>query len=77
MTKRPKASASTELLTLQETQVRLKCSRRKVYMLGAQGRLDIVKFDHSTRVTQASIERLLGEIAATPWVPGAPKKQSA
>ena len=76
--KKPKASAhiSNDLLTMQETQDKLKCSRRKVYMLGAQGRLDIVKFDHSTRVTQASIERLLGEITATPWIPGAPKKSA-
>jgi hypothetical protein len=74
--KKPKPAAPTGLLTLQETQDKLKCSRRKVYMLGEQGRLDLCKFDGSTRVTQASIERLMSEIVNTPWAPGATKKQA-
>ena len=58
------AKRKNNLLTLQEVQEALQCGRRKVYMLGAQGRLDLVKFDRSTRVTRLSVDRLMNKIAA-------------
>lgn len=40
----------------------LNCSRKKIYQLAREGRLDMVKFDFQTRITDRSLRRLLDEI---------------
>jgi hypothetical protein len=40
----------------------LRCSRRKVYYLAEQGRLDLVKLDYGSRITDESLRKLLDEI---------------
>jgi Helix-turn-helix domain len=75
--KKPKAITPADLLTLDETQTELKCSRRRVYLLAKAGRLHLVKFGANTRVTRASIDALVAQIASTPWVPAVGKKESA
>jgi excisionase family DNA binding protein len=75
--KKPKAAAPSDLLTIDEAMAALRVSRRKIYMLAAQGRLDLLKFDHGTRVSQTSLDRLIAEITSTPWAPAAAKKGSA
>jgi hypothetical protein len=54
----------TGLCTIQQAQKMLGCSRSKIYALRDQGRLELVKFDHRTKVTQSSLEKLLAEIKA-------------
>jgi len=40
----------------------LRCGRKKVYELGRRGDLKLVKFDSGTRVTDASLRKLLDDI---------------
>jgi excisionase family DNA binding protein len=68
--KKRRAPFSTldELLTLDEAQEALRCSRRRIYLLGSQGRLRLVKFGGSTRITGTSLRQLISEIASGPAV---------
>jgi excisionase family DNA binding protein len=61
-----------ELLTMQQVQDALRCSRAKIYMLVRQGRLRLVKFDRSARITATSLQQLIQEIANAPPPPPAP-----
>lgn len=56
-----KASAERGLLSLDQAQEELECSRSKVYRLGRLGKLELVKFDTRTMVTEDSLRRLLSE----------------
>lgn len=58
------------LLTIQQVQDTLQCSRRKIYQLAKANRLEMVKFDGATRVTERSLNDLLRSIAAKPWQAG-------
>lgn len=64
--KRVASSTLNELLTVDEAQEALRCSRRKIYRLAGQGRLRLVKFDRSARVTASSLQQLISEIAGSP-----------
>jgi excisionase family DNA binding protein len=48
--------------TIAETAEYLKCSKRKVYELKREGRLEFVKFDHQNRVTERSLLKLMADI---------------
>ena len=50
------------LRKIEEVQNILRCSRSKVYELGAAGRLELVKLDRATRITDSSIRRLVNEL---------------
>jgi len=54
------------LMTMEEVMTLLKCKRTKVYSLGAEGRLQLRKFDRNIRITRASVARLLHEIKSNP-----------
>lgn len=62
----PTKKQSAELLTLPQAQEALGCSRSKIYLLAKENRLRLVKFDHGTRITAASLQALLRKIARTP-----------
>lgn len=68
MTKMDAQSAEDErgLHTIQEAQLILHCSRGKIYQLHRAGKLELVKFDRSTRVTERSLIRLLKEVINKP-----------
>lgn len=55
-------SENFDWLTIAETADVLKCSQRKVTDLCRDGRLEVVMFDHSKRVTKRSLNRLLSQI---------------
>jgi excisionase family DNA binding protein len=57
-----------ELLTLQEAQAALRCSKPTIYQLGRQGRLRLVKFGRGTRITGTSLRQLISEIASGPAI---------
>ena len=59
----PEALAD-EFRTIPQAAEMLGCSRSKIYLLAHQKRLELVKFDHFTRVTVKSLQRLLKEIKA-------------
>lgn len=50
------------LRTVHEAADMLKCSVSKIYRLKAEGRLEFVKLDNMSRVTERSIQRLLSEM---------------
>lgn len=50
------------LHTIAEAQAALRCSRTKIYSLWKAGRLELVKFDRGTRVTDRSLQKLLREL---------------
>lgn len=52
------------LVTIQEAMDALACSRSKIYSLGKEGRLTVVRFDGRSRVTAASLKRLLKNLLA-------------
>lgn len=57
-----RASAQHGLLSFAEAQEQLQCGRTKIYALGRAGKLDLVKFDTRTMVTEKSLQKLLNEI---------------
>jgi len=50
------------LLTILQAQEFLGCGKKKIYQLHREGRLDLRKLGHSTRVTEASLRRLVNEL---------------
>ena len=50
------------LLSISQAAEFLSCGRTKVYSLHRQGKIEIVKLGHSTRVTEASLRRLIEEL---------------
>jgi excisionase family DNA binding protein len=64
MTKKSESATEDQfgLRTIAEAATALKCSPKKIYRLQRQGRLEFVKLDHSTRVTERSLQKLLSEI---------------
>jgi excisionase family DNA binding protein len=40
----------------------LNCGKKKIYQLHRAGKIDMVKLGHSTRVTEASLRRLINEL---------------
>ena len=62
MSPRKRKSEITGLLTIQQAQDKLQCSRSKIYLLGHAGRLELVKFDRSTRVTERSMQKLIDDL---------------
>jgi excisionase family DNA binding protein len=52
--------------TIAEAMNVLRCSKSKIYALHRQGRLELVKFDRATRVTERSLQKLLDQLETTP-----------
>jgi excisionase family DNA binding protein len=52
--------------TIAEAAAALRCGRDKIYRLEKAGRLEFVKFDRRTLVTERSLQRLLDEIFTSP-----------
>ena len=50
------------LLSISQAMLFLKCGKKKLYQLNREGRIDMVKLGHSTRVTEASLRRLVNEL---------------
>jgi excisionase family DNA binding protein len=50
------------LRTIPEVQKILRASRSKIYDLGAEGRLELVKLGRSTRITDRSIKKLVSDL---------------
>jgi excisionase family DNA binding protein len=48
--------------TIEQTMSILQCSRSKVYRLWREGRLEFVKFDRGTRVTDRSLKKLMTDL---------------
>jgi hypothetical protein len=46
------------LRTIAQVRIRLSCSTSKVYSLMRDGRLEMVKLDRGTRITERSLRRL-------------------
>ena len=47
------------LLSISQAMLFLKCGKKKLYQLNRDGKIDMVKLGHSTRVTEASLRRLI------------------
>lgn len=54
------------LVTVRRASELLDCSSVMIYRLHREGKLELVKFRDRTRVTEASLERLLREITESP-----------
>lgn len=52
--------------SIADAMARLGCSRWKIYALARESRLELVKFDSRTKVTERSLQRLLQEIHSKP-----------
>jgi excisionase family DNA binding protein len=50
------------LLSVLQAMEFLRCGKKKIYQLGREGKIDLVKLGHSTRVTEASLRRLISEL---------------
>jgi len=50
------------LLSISQAMARLQCGKKKLYQLNREGKIDMVKLGHSTRVTEASLRRLVNEL---------------
>ena len=63
---RKKMDAKTEvdggLYTVMQAASFLHCGKKKVYELARDGQIDMVKLGHSTRVTEASLRKLISEL---------------
>ena len=63
MSKRKRrADEDTTLRTIAYAAERLGCGRVKIYSLVQQGRLELVKFDSRSRITDRSLRKLLKEL---------------
>jgi excisionase family DNA binding protein len=50
------------LLSILQAMEYLNCGKKKIYQLHRAGKIDMVKLGHSTRVTEASLRRLINEL---------------
>ena len=50
------------LLSVPQAAEFLSCGKTKIYSLHKAGKIEIVKLGHSTRVTEASLRRLIEEL---------------
>jgi excisionase family DNA binding protein len=50
------------LLSVAQACERLRCGKKKLYELSRTGKIEMVKLGHSTRVTEASLRRLVNEL---------------
>ena len=50
------------LVSVAQAMAFLKCGKKKIYQLGRDGKIDMRKLGHSTRVTEASLRRLVSEL---------------
>jgi excisionase family DNA binding protein len=50
------------LLSILQAMEYLNCGKKKIYQLHRDGKIDMVKLGHSTRVTEASLRRLISEL---------------
>jgi Helix-turn-helix domain len=50
------------LVSIAQAMAFLKCGKKKIYQLGRDGKIDMRKLGHSTRVTEASLRRLVNEL---------------
>ena len=50
------------LLSILQAMEYLNCGKKKIYQLGRDGKIDMLKLGHSTRVTEASLRRLVNEL---------------
>lgn len=50
------------LFTILQAMEFLGCGKKKIYQLHRDGKIDMVKLGHSTRVTEASLRRLVNEL---------------
>jgi hypothetical protein len=57
------------LCTIAQAQETLHCSRAQIYNLHKKGRLELVKLEGSTLVTERSMRKLINEIMEKPLVP--------
>ena len=57
-----RASAERGLISVAEAMEQLECGRGKVYSLGRAGKLELVKFDTRTMVTERSLHKLLNDM---------------
>lgn len=58
------ADDGTLLLKIEEAQAKLRCSRSKIYELGAEGKLTLVKLGRATRVVNASVTQYVAALIA-------------
>jgi excisionase family DNA binding protein len=65
------------LRTVAHAAERLGCSVGTIYNLGHDGRLELVKFGRNTRVTEASLKKLLETIKQQPLVQQRKSKEGA
>lgn len=52
------ADRNDGFLTIEEVCSRLRCGRSKVYSLVHEKRLEMIKFDRASRITERSLRRL-------------------
>jgi hypothetical protein len=57
------------LFTIAQAKEALHCSRAQIYQLHKKGRLELVKLEGSTLVTERSVRKLIAEVIETPMVP--------
>jgi hypothetical protein len=57
------------LYTIAQAQEALHCSRAQIYNLHNKGRLELVKLESSTLVTERSVRKLIKELMEKPIVP--------
>jgi excisionase family DNA binding protein len=50
------------LLSILQAMEYLNCGKKKIYQLHRDGKIDMVKLGHSTRVTEASLRQLINEL---------------
>jgi excisionase family DNA binding protein len=51
-----------DLLTIDEAAAKLRVGRGKIYELGREKRLELVKFDRGRRVTARSVKKLIRDL---------------
>jgi excisionase family DNA binding protein len=64
-----KVSAERGLLTIQQAQEQLECSRSHIYELGRTNKLELVKFGIRRMVTEQSMQRFLNGLEIERKVP--------
>jgi hypothetical protein len=64
-----KQSDEGGLCTIAQAREALHCSRAQIYNLHKKGRLELVKLEGSTLVTERSVRKLISEVLEKPLVP--------
>jgi hypothetical protein len=64
-----KQSDEGGLCTIAQAQEALHCSRAQIYKLHNKGRLELVKLEGSTLVTERSVRKLINEVMEKRMVP--------